>query len=110
VIRLAALADLADLIPVTRTVRGREIAVVRCGGDVYAFDARCTHRDAPLVDGAVTHKRTVLCPWHLGTFRVTDGSVVAGAPTAPLRTYPVVLRDGCVYLDESVAGEARRTG
>ncbi|HEX3590309.1 MAG TPA: Rieske 2Fe-2S domain-containing protein, partial [Pseudonocardiaceae bacterium] len=51
VIRLAALADLADLIPVTRTVRGREIAVVRCGGDVYAFDARCTHRDAPLVDG-----------------------------------------------------------
>lgn len=107
-IRLAALAELADLIPVTRTVRGREIAVVRVADTVHAFDARCTHRDAPLVDGAVTRKRTVLCPWHLGTFRVTDGRVVAGPPTAPLRTYPVVLRDGCAYLDDAAGdGEGR---
>ncbi|HEX3650981.1 MAG TPA: Rieske 2Fe-2S domain-containing protein, partial [Pseudonocardiaceae bacterium] len=73
--------------------------------EVYAIDAYCTHRAGPLVDGAVTRKRTVLCPWHLGTFRVTDGSVVAGAPTAPLRTYPVVLHEGGVYL----ADEPRRT-
>ncbi|HEY3749524.1 MAG TPA: Rieske 2Fe-2S domain-containing protein, partial [Pseudonocardiaceae bacterium] len=60
----------------------------------------CTHRAAPLADGAVTRRRTVLCPWHLGTFRLTDGSVVAGPPDTAIGSYPVVIRDGCAYLDD----------
>jgi nitrite reductase/ring-hydroxylating ferredoxin subunit len=100
VYRLAALADLADLVPITLTVREREIAVVRVADEVYAFDAYCTHRTAPLADGAVTRNRTVLCPWHLGTFRLTDGSVVAGPPDTAIGSYPVVIRDGCAYLDD----------
>jgi nitrite reductase/ring-hydroxylating ferredoxin subunit len=98
--RLVAVAELADLEPVARTVRGRELLVVRVGEEVFAFDAYCTHRDAPLAQGAVTRKRTVLCPWHLGTFRITDGSVVAGPPDSPLRGYPVVVRDGWACLEE----------
>jgi apoptosis-inducing factor 3 len=100
--RLAALADLADLVPITLTVREREIAVVRIEDEIYAFDAYCTHRRAPLADGAVTRKRTVLCPWHLGTFRLTDGRVVAGPPDTGIGSYPVVLRDGCAWLDDDL--------
>lgn len=106
--RLAALADLADLVPITLTVREREIAVVRVEDDVYAFDAYCTHRAAPLVDGAVTRRRTVLCPWHLGTFHLTDGSVSAGPPDTPIGSYPVVLRDGCAWLDDTDLDGLRR--
>jgi apoptosis-inducing factor 3 len=98
--RLAALSELTDLVPVTREVAGREIAVVRVGDDVHAFDAVCTHRAAPLCRGAVTRKHTVLCPWHLGTFRLTDGSVAAGPPRAGIRTYPVVQADGWAWLEE----------
>lgn len=98
--RLADVADLAEFIPITLTVRDRKIAVVRVADDVYAFDAVCSHRDAPLADGAVTRKRTVLCPWHLGTFRITDGSVVAGPPRSGIRAYRVTLHDGSAYLDE----------
>lgn len=100
VFRLAAVADLVELTPITLTVRDREIAVVRVADGVYAFDAVCSHRAAPLADGAVTRKRTVLCPWHLGTFRITDGSVVAGPPRSGIRAYPVILSDGWAYLDE----------
>jgi len=98
--RLATLDELVDLVPVVRTVEDRTVTVVRVEDDVYAFDAFCSHRDAPLVDGAVTRKRTVLCPWHLGTFRLRDGSVVAGPPDLPITTYPVTVRDGVVYLVE----------
>ncbi|HEY3872087.1 MAG TPA: Rieske (2Fe-2S) protein [Actinocrinis sp.] len=99
--RLAAVADLVELTPITLTVQGRQIAVVRIADDVYAFDAVCSHREAPLADGAVTRKRTVLCPWHLGTFRITDGSVVAGPPRVGIRAYPVTIRDGTAYLNET---------
>ncbi|HEY3062589.1 MAG TPA: Rieske 2Fe-2S domain-containing protein [Chloroflexota bacterium] len=47
---------------------------------MYAFSARCTHRPAPLADGAVTWKRTLICPWHLGTFDLRDGRILAGPP------------------------------
>jgi nitrite reductase/ring-hydroxylating ferredoxin subunit len=95
------MADLAELVPITVTVHDKPIAVVRVADEVYAIDAYCTHRAAPLVDGAVTRKRTVLCPWHLGTFRLTDGSVVAGPPDTAVGSYPVVLRDGYAYLADT---------
>ena len=107
--RLAVVADLVELTPLTLTVRDRQIAVVRIAEDVYAFDAVCSYRDAPLADGAVTRKRTVLCPWHLGTFRITDGSVVAGPPPVGIRAYPVTIRDGTAYLNETDLGTSPTT-
>jgi nitrite reductase/ring-hydroxylating ferredoxin subunit len=98
--RLAALDDLDDLMPIDCTIGERQLTVVRVEEQVYAFAALCSHRDAPLADGAVTRKRTVLCPWHLGTFRLRDGSVVAGPPDSAITTYPVAVRDGVVYLME----------
>lgn len=103
--RLVTLAELVEFEPVAVTVRGRAVAVVRVGQEVLAFDATCTHRDAPLCDGAVTRQGRVLCPWHLGTFDLRTGRVVAGPPSTALAVHPVVVDDGTVYLsDETVGG------
>jgi nitrite reductase/ring-hydroxylating ferredoxin subunit len=96
--RLAALTDLVPLEPVLVDAGGRTVAVVLVGDEVYAFSPTCTHRAAPLVDGAVTWKHTVLCPWHLGTFSLRTGRAVAGPATRPLAVYPVAVRDGEVFL------------
>jgi len=101
--RLAAVSDLEQLQPVVVTVEGRAIAVVRIRDDVYAFSALCSHRAAPLVNGAVTWKRTILCPWHLGTFNLRTGAALAGPPREPIPTYPIAIDDGDVYLDADPA-------
>jgi nitrite reductase/ring-hydroxylating ferredoxin subunit len=101
--RLATLDDLTELEPRQVTVGGRDLAVVRIGDDVYAFAATCTHRLAPLAEGAVTRKARVVCPWHVGIFNLRDGAVVGGPPESALSVYPVKVIDGEVYLavDES---------
>jgi nitrite reductase/ring-hydroxylating ferredoxin subunit len=104
--RLAALADLKQLEPVLVTVADEQIAVVRVEDEVYAFSPTCTHRAAPMIDGAVTWKRTILCPWHLGTFSLRTGEAKAGPPDRPLPCYPVTVTDGTAYLDAVPADPA----
>jgi nitrite reductase/ring-hydroxylating ferredoxin subunit len=101
--RLAALDDLAQLEPVVITLDGVDIAVVRIEDEVYAFSPICTHRNAPMINGAVTWKRTILCPWHLGTFNLRTGKAMAGPQQNPLPTYPVIVEDGVVFLDAEPA-------
>ncbi len=101
--RLVALDDLVELEPVVLTIDGVDIAVVRIDDEAFAFAPTCTHRAAPLVKGAVTRKRTILCPWHLGTFRLTDGKALAGPQSVPLPTYPLAIVDGAVFLDAEPA-------
>jgi nitrite reductase/ring-hydroxylating ferredoxin subunit len=97
--RLATVADLQQLEPIVVTLGGRDIAVVRVQDDVFAFSAVCSHRAAPLVKGAVTWKRTILCPWHLGTFNLRTGDATAGPPQTPIPTYPVTVVNGEAFLD-----------
>jgi nitrite reductase/ring-hydroxylating ferredoxin subunit len=97
--RLAALADLEQLEPILVVVAGQQVAVVRIEDEVFAFAALCTHRAAPMTRGAVTWKRAVLCPWHLGTFSLRTGEAKAGPPDQPLPVYPVSVVDGVAYLN-----------
>jgi nitrite reductase/ring-hydroxylating ferredoxin subunit len=105
--RLAAIADLEQLKPILVTVAGQQVAVVRIEDEVFAFAALCTHRAAPMTSGAVTWKRTVLCPWHLGTFSLRTGEAKAGPPDQPLPLYPVTVVDGVAYLDAEPARRAK---
>jgi 3-phenylpropionate/trans-cinnamate dioxygenase ferredoxin component len=104
--RLAALADLKQLEPVLVTVADEQVAVVRVGDEVFAFAPTCTHRAAPMANGAVTWKRTILCPWHLGTFSLRTGEPKAGPPGQPLPCYPVTVTDGTAYLAAAPSEQA----
>jgi apoptosis-inducing factor 3 len=104
--RLAALADLEQLQPILVKAADQEVAVVRIQDEVFAFAATCTHRAAPMIKGAVTWKRTVLCPWHLGTFSLLTGEAKAGPTDRPLPLYPVTIVDGVAYLTADPAQPA----
>jgi nitrite reductase/ring-hydroxylating ferredoxin subunit len=101
--RLAAVTDLEQLQPILVSVAGQQVAVVLIEDEVFAFAALCTHRAAPMTGGAVTWKRTVLCPWHLGTFSLRTGAATSGPPDQPLPLYPVTVVDGVAYLDAAPA-------
>lgn len=85
-------------------VGGLEIAVFRPRqGGVFATQARCPHRGAPLVDGLVGGGR-VVCPFHAYAFELESGAPV-GNPCSALRTFPVRVSPAGEVLVE-VRGES----
>jgi nitrite reductase/ring-hydroxylating ferredoxin subunit len=61
-----------------RTVRveGREIALCRVDGDVYAVSRRCGHQNAPLEQGCL-QGWIITCPLHCAQFDVRTGKNLA---------------------------------
>ncbi|MGB4651963.1 Rieske (2Fe-2S) protein [Methanothrix sp.] len=79
-------------------LQGEEILVVNLEGRIYCLDARCSHAGAPLAEGSLQGEM-LTCPWHYSQFRITDGSVLRGPATNPLRVYRTEIRDGQLFVD-----------
>ncbi len=78
-------------------VAGRDIAVYTVGDEVYATDNLCTHGNARLCDGFL-EGHEIECPLHQGRFDVRDGRPTCAPVTEPLRSYPVKVEGGRVFL------------
>lgn len=78
-------------------VAGRDIAVYTVGDDVYATDNLCTHGHARLCDGFLDGHE-IECPLHQGKFDVRDGSPTCAPITEAVRSYPVKVEGGRVFL------------
>lgn len=75
------------------------IAVFRVGGELYALNDRCSHGNASMSEGYVEDDATVECPLHAARFCLKTGTALCQPATEPLRTFPVTLVDGAVYVD-----------
>lgn len=84
-----------DLIGVT--IEGREIAVYNLKGRFYATDNVCTHEYACLSDGFVIDD-IIECPLHQGRFHIPTGAPKGAPVHLPLRTYPVKVEGGEVFV------------
>jgi 3-phenylpropionate/trans-cinnamate dioxygenase ferredoxin subunit len=80
---------------------GRTFALYRTADDCYyATDGLCTHAKVHLADGFVM-EHLIECPKHNGRFDFTTG-LAQGAPACiNLRTYPVKVVAGIVFLNLS---------
>jgi nitrite reductase/ring-hydroxylating ferredoxin subunit len=74
----------------------KRIALFRTAAGVYAADNRCPHQGYALKDGDIRGD-VLTCAWHNWKFRLSDGKCVFGGES--IRTYPVSVRDGWVYVD-----------
>lgn len=79
------------------TVAGRDVAVYVVGDEVYATDNICTHGHARLCDGFL-EGHEIECPLHQGKFDVRDGTPLCDPVTDALRSYPVKIEGGRVFL------------
>jgi 3-phenylpropionate/trans-cinnamate dioxygenase ferredoxin subunit len=112
--RLVAVEDLgaSQVTVVERTPYGA-LAVGISAGKPFALSNRCRHLFAPLGKGHVTDKGCLQCPWHAalydvgtgamvrgpqGVFKPVAGAVKATTGARPLKTFPVELRDGAIWL------------
>ena len=77
---------------------GRSFALYRDEDDGYfATDGLCTHEKVHLADGLVMG-RIIECPKHNGRFDYTTGQAKGAPACVNLKTYPVKVEGGRVFL------------
>lgn len=113
-VRLVAVDDLGDsqVTVVEQTPHGA-LAVGLSAGRPFAVSNRCRHLFASLGKGRVTSEGCLECPWHgalydvasgkmvlgpQGAFKPLAGAVKATAGARSLKTFPVEVRDGAIWL------------
>ena len=94
------------------TAGGQDIMLARVGEKVYATQNWCPHMGGNLSRGTL-EGTVVTCPRHHSRFDVSDGKVLRWTtwspvvlffakivkPPRPLKTYPVTLEAGDVFVD-----------
>src|SRR5579859_1279733 len=95
-VRAAAVDDIREGGAKSFAHLDKRIALFRTPGGVFASDNRCPHQGYALVRGDV--KDGVLtCAWHNWKFELGTGTCRFGGEN--IRTYPVQVRDGQVFVD-----------
>ena len=113
-VRLVAVEDLGESqVTVVEGTPHGALAVGISKGEPFATSNRCRHLFAPLGQGHVTAEGCLECPWHASLYNVSTGKMVRGpqgrykplagvikatAGALPLKTFPVELRDGAIWL------------
>jgi 3-phenylpropionate/trans-cinnamate dioxygenase ferredoxin subunit len=112
--RLIAVDDLgASQVAVVEQTPHGALAVGVSAGKPFAVSNRCRHLFASLGKGHVTENGCLQCPWHAALYDVVTGKMVRGPQGAfkplagavkattgarSLKTFPVDLRDGAIWL------------
>jgi 3-phenylpropionate/trans-cinnamate dioxygenase ferredoxin subunit len=90
-----------DVLGIEVDVEGgrRAIAIYRTGaGEYFATDGICTHEAALLAEGFVIDD-VIECPMHNGRFDFRTGKALGAPACIDLRTYPVKVEAGTVFID-----------
>jgi nitrite reductase/ring-hydroxylating ferredoxin subunit/uncharacterized membrane protein len=78
-------------------VNGTRIVIANTENGYMAFSDHCPHRGGSLA-GGVMICGTVQCPWHGSQFNVKTGDVKAGPATEKIPVYPLLEKNGKLYL------------
>ncbi|MCP5082408.1 MAG: Rieske 2Fe-2S domain-containing protein [Alphaproteobacteria bacterium] len=77
---------------------GQTFALFNTPRGFFATDGLCTHEDQHLEDGIVIGQ-VIECPLHQGRFDIASGKALSAPVCVDLKTYPVKLEAGCVFVD-----------
>jgi 3-phenylpropionate/trans-cinnamate dioxygenase ferredoxin component len=80
------------------TVQDRSLCLAHTAEGLFAFDALCTHEGYSLSEGELLGME-VECPQHFSKFDVRTGDVRGAPANEPLTTYPVIVKDGLLYVE-----------
>ncbi len=74
------------------------LAVFNVDGEFYVTDDTCTHGPGSLSEGYIEDD-VVECNFHNGQFNIKTGEVVSPPCMVPVKTYPVSVEDGKVFIE-----------
>ena len=76
---------------------GLVLAVFNLEGQFFVTDDTCTHGPGSLSEGCIIGD-AVECNFHNGVFDIRTGEVLAPPCLTPLKTYPVRIEGGRVFI------------
>src|SRR5437868_10328793 len=108
-VRACTLAELQREGVATMGGSGHNVALFWHEGQPYAVDNRCPHMGFPLAKG-FCKEGILTCYWHYARFDLQSGGCFDPGLADDVTTYPVLVHDGEVWVDVSVAAStpARR--
>jgi len=77
---------------------GKKLLLCNAEGDFYAVDEMCSHEDYSLYLGCI-QGRKIKCSLHGSYFYLASGEALIDPADEPIRTYPVKVEDGQVWVD-----------
>ena len=78
------------------------VALFRLNDGFYATEDTCSHAQASLAAGDVdVDECTVECPYHASLFDIRSGHVLSLPANRPVKTYPVKIVEGEVFVEVS---------
>jgi nitrite reductase/ring-hydroxylating ferredoxin subunit len=90
--------DMLEGTMISVSALGKRLIVYKTAGGYFATDRRCTHQAADLMRGYFDDG-IIECPVHQGRFNVCTGAALSAPASTPLRTYPVKVVDGQVFVE-----------
>jgi nitrite reductase/ring-hydroxylating ferredoxin subunit len=101
-----------DDIPIGRyrCYREGDLSYLVCNvkGVLHAIINQCSHMRVPL-DGGRQFGKDFICPLHGARFDIATGKALTGPAVARLKTYPVSIEGGAIFV-ELPAAAIRRAG
>ena len=77
---------------------GTQVVLANVDGKICALHDQCSHEEFPLSDGELDGDQ-VICIYHGARFDACSGARKALPAVRPVKSYPVEIRDGDVYVD-----------
>ncbi len=99
--------DLWDGEMETFEVKGRQVLIVKHGGEIMAYDAVCPHQSVSLGEGELTEDGVIICRAHRWQFRAACGSGI-NPSSARLMRYEVNVEGGRVRVADPASVEEGR--
>lgn len=98
--QVAKAADVPEDGTLPANFDGQPVCLYNLGGEIFATHDICSHGNANLSEGFVVEGQ-IECPFHQGTFDIRTGQATAAPCSEPVRTYPVKVEDGIVWLKKA---------
>ena len=96
-IQVGKISDIGEGKSQVVNANGKELALFKIGGKIYAMENTCPHRGGPLAEGYLEGQE-VTCPWHAWVFDVKTG-VCQSAPDMKQPTFPVKIEAGDIFVE-----------
>lgn len=96
----AAVAKVSEIAPGTTlkvAAGGIDILLCNADGEIFAIEDVCTHDGGELDQGQLEGCE-IECPRHGARFDVKTGAALTLPAFEPVRTFPVRVRDGEIFL------------
>jgi nitrite reductase/ring-hydroxylating ferredoxin subunit len=77
---------------------GTAVVLANVDGTICALRDQCSHEEYPLSDGELDGDE-VVCMYHGARFDACSGARKALPAVRPVKSYPVEVRNGDVYID-----------